>query len=147
MADEYNKPKPQPCAECPFARAVKPGTTGGSDVTRFVGQAIGPFVLNCHMDPIYSDKPGVRLEERQCCGAAMFRDLIGVAELMPEAFHHLKGDPALVFSSPAELIAHHRGITVAEAEAELRETPPTQLLEIELSKLKPGMVHRVPRKP
>lgn len=122
-----------PCPECPFARHVEPGATGGSSPEVFVGQALGPFLLSCHMDPDYEkDRRSPKL--RQCAGAAMFRSNIGVDHLMPKFLHYLPSNEEKVFSNPAELLAHHFRISIEEADEFLREHPPVELLEIELSK-------------
>ncbi len=137
----------KPCAECPFSRAVTPGTVGGSDPTVYVGQLIGPFLLCCHMDPKYDGKKkGMQPEVAQCAGAAIMRANVGVAPTMPEALHALPADKELVFSSFEELLAHHRRCTIFEAADELRETPPDILLQIEFYKVRPDMVIPVKRK-
>lgn len=122
-----------PCKECPFARHVEPGMTGGSNPAVYIGQVIGPFLLSCHMDPDYEkDRRSPKL--RQCAGAAIFRSNVGVDHLMPTFLHHLPSDEEKVFSNPAELLAHHFKVHIEEADAFLVEHPPLQLLEIELSK-------------
>lgn len=107
----------KPCEECPWSRTVRPRTLGGQPVTTFIGQAYGPFWLPCHRHTDYSDPAwATDLSKPQCAGAAMFRDLVGVADELPAGLHRLEGDPALVFASPAEFVAHHEGVTVADAE-------------------------------
>ena len=96
-----------PCGSCPFSRAVKPGTLGGSHPTVFVGQSIGPFVLNCHTADGYEHKRTDCLAVAQCAGAAIFRANLGVADRLPDAIHKLPADHELVFSSHAELVSHH----------------------------------------
>ena len=127
----------KPCAECPFSRASRPGATGGAAATTYVGQAHGPFRLPCHMAAGYEDN---RRDEGlpQCAGAAMYRDLAGRAPLMPPEIHQLKGDPALVFSSPAELVAHHTQVPLWRAQALLRGLPPSHWLAVEALKLSRG---------
>jgi len=107
--------------------------TGGSSPTVYVGQAVGPFLLSCHMDPDYEkDRRSAKL--RQCAGAAIFRSNIGVDKLMPEFLHYLPSDEEKVFSNPAELIAHHFKVPIEEADAFLNEHPPLELLQVELEK-------------
>lgn len=124
MPDERDKLK-KPCAGCPFARATSPEylRSRGRDVRRFIGQACAPFLLPCHHT---ADKEGWPLDPArpQCAGAAMYRDLTGVSHRMPDALTRLRGDPTLVFATPAEYLAHHDGITVAAAEELLRANPP-----------------------
>lgn len=104
-----------PCAECPFSRTVKPGGTGGSDPSVYVGQAAGPFLLSCHMDPNYFKDPRSQ-ELMQCGGAAVFRANIGVADRQPPTMLALPAETTKVFATPAELISHHAGIPLATAE-------------------------------
>jgi hypothetical protein len=122
-----------PCKECPFARHTEPGATGGSDPTVYIGQAIGPFLLSCHMDPNYEKDPRSP-HLMQCAGAAMFRSNIGVDVLMPPFLHHLPSNEEKVFSNPAELLSHHLRITLEEADAILAKRPPHELLRIEFEK-------------
>lgn len=128
----------QPCHECPFSRAVETGGTGGSDPTVYVGQVYGPFWLPCHTDPDYNTP--MSLSEKtatvsQCAGAAIFRANVGADARMPHGVHRLPADTSLVFATPAELIAHHNGSTLEEAEEILRQTPPRELLRAEIEKL------------
>ncbi len=134
--DERAKLK-RPCRGCPFSRKTSPEylKARGENVRRFIGQAVGPFLLPCHhpqdavgwaraMDPTAP----------QCAGAAMYRDLIGVADMMPAAFMRLEGDPTLVFDNASEYMAHHDGCTVDEAYAELRRKTPVDHLRDELAR-------------
>lgn len=121
-----------PCKECPFARHVPVGCTGGSPPEVYVGQALGPFALSCHMDPEYSQKGDPR-DYLQCPGASIYRANVGVGDKMPDSFIHEPADPVMCFANAAELIAHHRNITVAEAEEILKQTPPEELLRRQLN--------------
>lgn len=96
-----------PCGSCPFSRAVKPGTLGGSHPTVFVGQSIGPFILNCHRAEGYADKQTDVLNVAQCAGAAIYRANLGVADRLPDEIHALPADHESVFSSHAEFVGHH----------------------------------------
>ena len=140
----------RPCAECPFSKTVQPGTLGGSDVSVYVGQAIGPFWLPCHMDTDFQDPNWKQdITKAQCAGAAIFRANLGISDYMPDFLHRLPPDtlPALrqrrspdrntvlSFASHAELVAHHRQCSVTEAEAWLEKNPPTELLRVELNKI------------
>lgn len=121
----------KPCAECPFARATAPGQLGGSFPTVFIGQAYGPFMLSCHMDPAYAaDRRSPDL--LQCAGAAIFRANVGVAALMPKKLHALPADGKLVFATPAELLAHHARMDPNDAERFMRNHPPEQHRDREL---------------
>ncbi len=121
----------KPCAECPFARAVKAGTLGGSDASVYIGQSIGPFMLPCHLDKEYeADRRSVKLT--QCAGAATFRSNIGVDDLMPKGILTLPANDADVFSTPAEFLAHHLEVTVEKAQEILNIETPADLLRREL---------------
>lgn len=133
----YSRKKP--CQECPFSRAVEPGTVGGSDPTTYVGQLCGPFLLCCHMDPGYSQTPGDQPGVAHCAGAAIMRANMGLAFLMPPALHALPPNPELVFDKFEELVAHHLQVPIEEAKEILEDRPPEKLLRIELSKIKPHM--------
>lgn len=126
-------PRRKPCRECPFTRSIAPGFTGGADPAVFVGQAVGPFLLPCHMDTRYAEERHSP-ELVQCAGAAIYRANIGAADRLPGAMLRCSPDPAAVFTSPAELLAHHRQVALEDAEAELQRTPPGVLLERELAR-------------
>lgn len=107
------------CPECPFSRAVEPGALGGSHPYKYIGQAIGPFVLPCHMhcnfeDPQWREKS---FETPQCFGASTFRANIGVQALMPTQFPRVPQDTSTVFASAAEFLAHHTKLSLREAVA------------------------------
>lgn len=121
-----------PCPECPFSSDCNPGDTGGSDPTRFIGQAVGPFFLPCHMDPGY-EKDRYNLGLLQCAGAAMFRANIGVASLMPPQIHALPASEK-AFGSPVELLAHHLKISLTEAVELLEKRPLDVLLKEEFER-------------
>jgi hypothetical protein len=125
--------KRKPCAECPFARATPPGATGGAEPTVYIGQAVGPFFLPCHMDPKYEENHR-STEVVQCAGAAAFRANVGVDVLMPEALLRTDADRERVFATPAELLAHHGQMSLAEAEVLLALFPPEMLLRREMVK-------------
>ncbi len=123
----------KPCVECPFSRAIAPGFTGGADPSVYIGQAVWPFLLPCHMDPRYAVERR-SLELIQCAGAATFRANIGVAGRMPSALLRCDPDRQAVFATPAELLAHHTGLELVDAEAWLADHPPALLLLRELTK-------------
>lgn len=124
----------KPCAECPFARATAPGMTGGASPLVYIGQTSGPFLLSCHMDPGYeANRRSPAL--LQCAGAAIFRANIGVASKMPKALHALDADHKLVFSTPAELLAHHAKAPLEAAQDILNVLTPDLLLNRELADL------------
>jgi hypothetical protein len=134
VEEDVTKQHDKPCAECPFSRAVEPGGTGGSDPTVYVGQAFGPFWLPCHMDAKYK-KDHLDTASLQCAGAAAFRENVGVAKYLPDELLHTRGDVDRVFATPQELIAHHLGIPLEEAENILKDTPPVELLKLEFRKV------------
>lgn len=102
------KNRTKACGSCPFSMTCKPGELGGSPITVYLGQIVGPFVLPCHSQKGYegNDTP---IEAEQCAGAAVFRANIGVADMMPEMLLSL---PALsdpnVFPTLTSFIRHHR---------------------------------------
>lgn len=129
--DDSKQHHHKPCDGCPYARATPPGQLRGVDVRRFIGQAIGPFLLPCHG---YADRKGWSLDpsKPQCAGAAMYRDLVGVAHKMPPALSREKGDPELVFANAVEFLAHHENMTLDEAERDLRRLSPEAILLVEM---------------
>ena len=123
----------KPCKTCPWRKgSPKLTVTKSGDPARFVGQAHGPFWLPCHSSSGY-DENTRNVEHKQCVGAAMFRDLVGVAERLPAQLAKQKGDPNIVFGSPAEFLAHHAQIPAWVAESFLQEHPPSSLLVSELA--------------
>ena len=127
----------KPCKDCPFARACPAGQTGGSDPTVYIGQAHGPFVLSCHSDGEYKQETALEKWEEltPCAGAAIYRANTDRAKLMPDAIYALPEDKELVFSSPAELLAHHAGISIETAEDLIKDFPPDWWLRLEVNKL------------
>jgi hypothetical protein len=134
------KPCDTPCPQCPFARST-PKTyldTKGDNGERFIGQSIGPFVLPCHMtrefgsfrERFVNDEPNP-----PCVGAAIYRANIGVHRYLPPQVTDVNAKPDFetVFSSPEELLAHHRGISIEEAYDRLAITPPHELLLVEFN--------------
>jgi hypothetical protein len=128
----------KPCAECPFRRDLTDAGRAGLDekdgVLALVGQAVGPFLLPCHMDPGYRGQGDANPELAQCAGAATFRANLGVTPLMPTGLHALPPDREAVVGTPAELVAAHRRVSLAEAERILCERPPAALFREELRK-------------
>lgn len=126
----------KPCNECAFRRDSEPGFLGGSPPEMFLGQSVGPFVVPCHChcdfdDPTWKDKIG---QTPQCAGLAIYRANIDSARFLPDALHKLPADHDLVFSTPAEFLAHHKQITLAEAEAQMLKHPVGELFLQELMK-------------
>jgi hypothetical protein len=134
----------QPCKTCPWSRKIEPGQTGGAHPFKFIGQAEGPFWLPCHSSPGYEEDRRNQ-EHRQCAGAAMYRDLAGIAERLPDGLHRLEGDAELVFASPAEFLAHHAKMKPEEAEEEMLRYPPSLLLQYEMAQI--GVQPMFRRKP
>jgi hypothetical protein len=134
VAKKPEKQHDEPCRECPFARTVTPGATGGSDPEVYVGQGNGAFWLPCHMCVDFSD-PNWKTDLRtpQCAGAAKYRANIGK---VPESnfFLKLPPDTDKCFANPVELLMHHRQISREEAEEILRKTPPDELTRQAMAK-------------
>jgi len=125
-----------PCPECPWSRGVKPGALGGSPPEVYIGQAAGHYVLPCHKHCDFSD-PNWRvkaIDTPQCAGAAIFRANIGIDGYMPSKIHRLPANPVDVFATSAEFLAYHRCISLGEAAARLKVTPPHRLLELQLAR-------------
>lgn len=124
------------CGQCPFARTTSKEylDTKGQNGERFAGQSIGVFILPCHMregfDEWRSNPYGVPL----CAGAAKFRANLGVDSYLPEAIGRLPEDDAKVFGNVAELLAHHEGTSIEEAESKLLRKPVIEMLRQEMAK-------------
>lgn len=127
--------KKTPCAECPFSRKIEPGRLGGSNPEVYIGQTEGPFWLPCHMSKGYEDSRTDHAKHEQCAGAAMYRDAIGRADLMPPELLRLPHDADLVFSSHAEFLAHHRRIALEVAAEVLEHVPPQIFMQVEIAVL------------
>jgi hypothetical protein len=97
-----------PCEECPFRRGCPPGI-GNPDPLVYLGQACGPFLLSCHMDPEYAPEKGGQPEIMQCAGAAMFRTSLKVIDMLPDSTHRLEPD-GKAFERASELVAHHHQV-------------------------------------
>lgn len=123
-----------PCPQCPFARSTTKAylDTQGDNGERFIGQALGPFTLPCHMQQEFVEWRTNPTGCKACAGAAIYRGHMGY--VLPPCLPVLPADHEKIFSSPAQLLAHHRGIALEEAEQRLRETTPTELLRVELRK-------------
>lgn len=132
------KQRTTPCRDCPFRRDVKPGTLGGSTSTVYVGQSIGPFVLNCHRAEGYEEMltTGKCLDVEQCAGAAIYRANLGVDDRLPSRLLRLPADSELVFDSHVEFVAHHEQVTTEMAIAYLAVYPPRIWLSEQLNHLK-----------
>lgn len=74
------------------------------------------------------------MQAPQCAGSRVFRANLGDTRL-PEKLKGMNPDHALIFSSHAEFVAHHKGITLAEAEAELARRTPDELTWAEMNKM------------
>lgn len=117
--------KTECCGQCPFARST-PKTyldTRGQNGERFAGQAAGPFMLPCHMTAEFPDFREHPEAPPLCAGAAKYRANAGYAGYLPPGLGQLPPDHEAVFSNPAELLAHHEGITVEQAQENLGLNP------------------------
>lgn len=119
------------CEQCPFARTTSKEylDTRGDNSERFIGQSLINAVLPCHMES--DDNNATVGEGRQCAGAAKFRANLGV-DWLHESIGKLPRDVNKVFGTAPALLAHHKGITVAEAFDYMEETPPTLMASREL---------------
>ena len=120
------KPVNEMCSTCPYSRRTSKAylDTRGDNGEAFLAQAHMPAVLPCHQE---NDGIATAGKCRQCAGAAMFRANVGVANL-PEALGRLEADSERVFASNAELLAHHKGWTIADAAAYLVDNPLPELI-------------------
>lgn len=122
------------CRECAFRRDITPGALGGSAPEVYIGQTQAPFYIPCHCHysadtPDWKDKA---MQAPQCAGSRIFRANIGNEN--HESLLGLEANHELVFSSPAEFIAHHRGISIEEANERLKICTPHEMALIELNK-------------
>jgi hypothetical protein len=101
----------------------------GDNGERFVGQASGMFSLPCHMPHAFKEWHKDPTACVACAGAAIYRSNVGYS--LPN-LPTLPADHDLVFSSPEELLAHHRGISLEEATVRLKETTVLEHLRNEL---------------
>jgi len=152
MAGDTDNTNRKPCEGCPFARHVKPGATGGSLPDRYIGQALGPFWLPCHMAPGYEENkfaPNNTEVIPQCAGAATYRANVGVMDKFPPSVLHAAPDRELVFAGPDELLAHHLQISLAEAQKILQHVTPEMMLASEYQRMRAEHLRLVPadRKP
>jgi hypothetical protein len=69
----------------------------------------------------------------QCAGAAIMRTHIGVAPIMPDALPCLPPAPE-VFKTLSEFVAHHKGLSLAQAHLELTVKPPRAHLNDQLKR-------------
>lgn len=136
MEDKNSKRKP--CKECPFKRREPEEARkymGGSPVEVYIGQALGPFWLPCHMDKGYQGKQSNPEEVIQCAGAAIFRANCGISEMLPESLLRLPSDYIEVYESPLSFISSvnskppYRISDLTEAVKEFRSAFPKMSLE------------------
>lgn len=134
-----SKNQVRPCNECVFRRSSPaefqtPGTLGGSPATVYIGQTQGNFMIPCHKlcdftDPNWRDKA---FETGQCAGAAIYRANLGITP--PDPISKLPANHEEVFSSHAEFMAHHTGLSLEEAAKYLEIVPPERLLQVEMER-------------
>lgn len=124
-----------PCRDCAFRRDSVPNNLGGSPVETYIGQTLGNFYIPCHTrygemtDP---DWKKVAMQAPQCAGSQIFRANAFPGINHAEQIKSLPADHDLVFSSPAEFIAHHKGITVEDAAITLEQA--VTMLRAEMNK-------------
>lgn len=120
----------QLCSTCPFARTTSKEylDTRGDNGERFLAQAHMNAVLPCHCEDDGSATVGIC---RQCAGAAKFRANVGVTGLSPQ-LGTLPPDTEHVFATDGELLAHHKGWTLAQAEEALQGGALASMVQREL---------------
>ena len=126
----------KPCKECPFRRdnTLEGEKPGGSSPEVYIGQALGPFWLPCHMDPEYKDKQSDPGCVNQCAGAAIFRANVKdqVKYQLPDELMFLGQDKAMVFATFDEFYAHYKKISRQEAKKILTQDKLEELLTKEI---------------
>lgn len=124
----------KPCKECPFKKEniLTGPNPGGAAPTVYIGQAMGPFWLPCHMDKNYKDKNTDPNEVSPCAGAAIFRSNIDVAKYMPPALYKLPEDKEDVFGSKEEFLAHYYQVSVEVIKGTVKDRDYVAMLQKEL---------------
>ena len=147
-----NEQRTEVCPHCPFSRTTSKEylDTMGENGERFAGQSVGPFLLPCHMTKEFGEWREIMIGGETaplCAGAAKFRANLHVASVLPEELGRLPVDHETVFSTPAELLAHHRGTTVEEAEKSLEGGKIFDMMwtELQRSSMSPEAVIRATR--
>lgn len=131
----------QPCATCPFRRTTEPGTLGGSPPETFVGQAFACFWIPCHEVIDYKDPQWrTQYDTPQCAGVAIYRANAHPNIRNGPRILRLEADKDLVFASPAEFLAHHKRISIQEAEDLLAITTPADHWEREMQDTKAKVI-------
>ncbi len=152
--DEPQVQHTNPCSECAFNRTIKPGELGGSTPETYIGQMHGPYLVPCHVrHNCGADEARRNPNNAQCAGGAVFRANTGrAAELQAKMPEHIKekflwlpDDHENVFSTNAEFLAHHKGISIEEATKQLELTPPDFLLAYELQRPGAKRLENVPK--
>ena len=99
----------------------------------YVGQAVLPFWLPCHSSANYCGKASDVNNVTQCVGAATFRANIGMTRAqLPEPLALHPENKKLVFSTLAEFYAHHKKISVIEAQDILTDEKIKELTQKQL---------------
>lgn len=128
---KFGEQKTNCCAQCPFARSTPKEylDTRGDNGEAFLGQAHTNALLPCHManvDAVADPTTG----QCQCAGAAKFRSNVGVANHR-SPLGQLPPDADTVFSSAAELLAHHKGWSLEKAMLYILEEKPIRQMVID----------------
>ena len=124
----------KPCEDCAFRLDCEPGNLGGSTPETYIGQIMGPFWIPCHESREYRGKDSEHGEERECRGAATLRANMGLTSIMPEGLEKPEPDHCTVFSGLVQFLAHHTGLTFADALRRLLEpgNRPLELMQKEM---------------
>lgn len=128
--DPFTQQRTTICSTCPYARTTTKEylDTRGDNGERFVAQAHLNALLPCHSEDEGIATVGVC---RQCAGAAKFRANVGATGLSPQ-LGTLPSDTQNVFATDAELLAHHKGWSLQQAEAALQNGGLEQMMLVEL---------------
>jgi hypothetical protein len=141
-----SKDRTKPCSECPFSKRnvlTKEKALGGAKPTVYIGQAMGPFLLPCHMDKNYKDKQTDYRVASACAGAATFRHNIGVDIYMPAGINILPIDKELVFGSREEFLAHYLEVDIDTIRATITERDYADMFMTEVNEI--GVkIHQLP---
>jgi len=132
------------CGGCPFSKQCAPGELGGSPITTYIGQIIGPFYLPCHAAKNYKgNETKLSPEHAQCAGAAIMRRNIGVAHMMPDPLLKLEEEDPNVFNTIEEFIHHHLPELGTDEIATLVDAAPILMQEqLDIAMGKPGATEK-----
>lgn len=111
---------------------------------QFIGQAYGPFMLPCHLQPAF-DADCRNPELKHCRGAASFRASLqrgGKLPRLPDFLPVGPEDAEKFFGTPEEFMAHHLSIRIEDAASAAGGRPPVYWTMVEMSKAGAKVIER-----